>query len=293
MGCDRQERQVIDMIRQHDSTIRNFETGRSEKTRRNRVVLWFVRFAIEYPRVRQREKKFPHRSLRPRPPRGVGDAPSLVLREGRRSFFAGDRRGRRGAVSGHGSRPGHGGPGRARHHPAAGNAGPERDGGAAPRRARPADPADSRLSHRLLDHQAAHERLLPREHEIVQGGPPGGVPEGRVVRPRVPHDDGGGGGPPAGRRVRSDEQSLSGRGALHPRGESGPARDVDRTGGPPSRVGWDRRAAGAAENARWGLTSGSTPPYADETMMSAYGYRQEAGLLGLALLRPRRGRTGA
>ena len=48
-------------------------------------------------------------------------------------------------------------------------------------------------------------------------------------------------------RVRSDEQSLSGRSALHPRGESGPARDVDRAGGPPARVGGDRRAAGAAE----------------------------------------------
>jgi hypothetical protein len=29
------------------ATIRNFETGRSEKARQNRVVLWFVRFAIE------------------------------------------------------------------------------------------------------------------------------------------------------------------------------------------------------------------------------------------------------
>ena len=49
------------------------------------MVLCFVRFAIEYPRARQRQKKFPHRDLRTRAPRGVGGAPSLVLREGRRS----------------------------------------------------------------------------------------------------------------------------------------------------------------------------------------------------------------
>ena len=149
----------------------------------DREVPRFARFTIEYPGVRQPEKKFPHRGPRPRPPRGVGGAPSLVLREGRHPLFAGARRGRPGALSGHGPHPRHGGPGRARHHPAAGDAGPERRGEAAPRRARPADPADSRLSHRLLDHQAAYERLLPREHAVVQGGPPGGVPEGGVRTP--------------------------------------------------------------------------------------------------------------
>ena len=101
------------------------------------------------------------------------------------------------------------------------------------------------------------------------------------------------GEPPAGRRVRSDEQSLSGRSALHPRGENGPARNVDRTGGPPAHLGGDRGAAGAAEDAGRGLTRRSTAPYADKPMMSAIGYLQEVGLLGLALLRPRRGRTGA
>jgi hypothetical protein len=38
---------VIGTIRQSDATIRHFETGRFEKARQNRVVLWFVQFAIE------------------------------------------------------------------------------------------------------------------------------------------------------------------------------------------------------------------------------------------------------
>ena len=39
IGRDRQETPVIGAIRKHDATIRNFENGRSEKARQNRVVL--------------------------------------------------------------------------------------------------------------------------------------------------------------------------------------------------------------------------------------------------------------
>jgi selenocysteine lyase/cysteine desulfurase len=38
LGCDRQDMPVIGTIRRHDATIRNFESGRSEKPGR---IAWF------------------------------------------------------------------------------------------------------------------------------------------------------------------------------------------------------------------------------------------------------------
>jgi len=240
-------------------------------------------FTIEYPRVRQREKKFSHRGLRPRP-LVVSVALLLWFFEKVEDSFHRCSTGSSCAVPRHGSRAGHGGPGRARHHPAAGDARPERVG------KRILDALD-----RLIQRIPGTARCTPPSSSSRTPSPPrtpgrsrrspGGVPEGGVVRPRV-----------RTMTVEEGDRRLVvvyvptnnlylGEVLFHPRGEGGPARSVDRTGGPPARVGGIAAPRSCGECGA-GLDKRIDAPYPDRTMMSAILDRQEVGLPGLALLRP-------